>query len=58
MGLWLRHRIQSSVILVEAATQAKTEKSTPSSVEGEGFANSFLRLQGDGALVFTTGLGQ
>lgn len=31
---------------MEAAARTKTEKSAPSSVECEGFANSFLRLQG------------
>ena len=36
-------------IPMEAAARAKTEKSAPSSVECEGFAYSFLRLQGHGA---------
>ena len=37
------------IIPMEAAARAKTEKSAPSSVECEGFAYSFLRLQGRGA---------
>jgi len=35
---------------MEAAARAKTEKSTPTSVECEGFVDSFLQLQGHGAL--------
>ena len=39
---------QSSIIPMEAAALAKTEKSAPSSFECEGFAYNFLRLQGRG----------
>ncbi|UYV84074.1 hypothetical protein LAZ67_X001101 [Cordylochernes scorpioides] len=40
---------KAPIISMEAAARTKTEKSAPSSVECESFADSFLRLQGRGA---------
>ena len=49
MDVWLWHWNQSPIIPVEAFRRAKTDKSASSSVNCEGFATSFLRLQWRGA---------